>query len=54
MNVAKYSKFIVAVCGAVAVAVTDGVFDVNDTITVALAALAAIGVYAVPNKDATV
>ena len=52
MNVARYSKAIAAVCGAVSIAVTDGVFDVNDSITVALAFLAAIGVYAIPNKEA--
>lgn len=51
MNVARYSKAIAAVCGAVAVAVTDGVFDTSDAVTVTLALLAAVGVYAVPNKE---
>jgi len=52
MNVTKYSKAIVAVCGALSVAVTDNVLDVNDGITIGLALLAALGVYAVPNTDA--
>lgn len=50
MNVSRYSKFIVAICGAITVAVSDGVLDLNDGVTVALAVLAALGVYAVPNK----
>lgn len=50
MNIARYSKFIAALAGAVAVAVSDGVLDLNDAVTVTLAVLAALGVYAVPNK----
>lgn len=49
MNIAKYAKFITALCGAVTTAVADGVFDVNDGITIALAAATVLGVYAVPN-----
>lgn len=51
MNVSRYSKAIAAAAGAISVAVTDGVFDWNDGITIALAVLAALGVYLVPNKD---
>lgn len=50
MNVTRYSKAIAAVAGAFAVAVTDGILDWNDGITIALAGLAAVGVYMVPNK----
>lgn len=49
MNVAPYRKFVVAVCGAVSIAVADGLFDTNDVIVVALAGLSALGVYKVPN-----
>lgn len=51
MDLSKYSKAIVAVLGALSIAVADGIFDVNDGITVAIAVLAAIGVYKVPNSD---
>ncbi len=51
MNVRKYSKAIVAASGAISVAVTDGVFDTNDAITIVLAVLAVVGVYAVPNTS---
>ena len=50
MNIARYSKALVAILGAVSVAVSDGVLDLNDGVTVVLALLAALGVYAVPNK----
>ena len=43
-------KAIVAAAGALGIVIADGIFDVNDGITVALAVLAAIGVYAVPNE----
>lgn len=52
INVAPYKKFIVAVATAVSVAVTDGVFDVNDGITIALAVAGALGVYQVSNASA--
>lgn len=52
MNVAPYRKLIVAVATAVSVAVTDGVLDVNDGITIALAALGALGVYKATNDPA--
>jgi hypothetical protein len=51
MNVKRYAKAVVALCGAVAIAVGDGILDVNDGITIALAVLAAIGVYLVPNTE---
>lgn len=51
MNVSRYAKFITAVAGAITVAVTDGILDVSDGVTIVLAALAALGVYAVPNKE---
>ena len=50
MNVAPYRKFIVAVLGAISVAVSDGVLDTADLITTILAALSALGVYVVPNE----
>lgn len=53
MNIAKYSKFIAAIAGAISVAVTDGIFDLADGVTIVLAGLAALGVYAVPNKPDT-
>lgn len=49
-DVRHYNKFIVAVSGALSVAVTDGLLDTNDAITIVLAGLAALGVYRVPNK----
>ena len=52
MNLAAYSKAIVAVFGALVVALGDSVIDLNDAITVVLALLTALGVYAVPNKSA--
>ena len=53
MDISRYSKAVAAACGAIAIAVADGILDVNDGITIALAVLSAIGVYAVPNKDTT-
>lgn len=50
MNLSRYSKAIAAAAGAIAVAVSDGILDLNDGITIALAVLAAAGVYLVPNK----
>lgn len=52
MNLAPYSKAIVAVLGALVVALGDSVIDVNDSITVVIALLTALGVYTVPNKSA--
>lgn len=56
MKVAAYAKFIVAalLAGATAlsVAVGDGGFSTTDAVTVVLAVLGALGVYAVPNKQA--
>ena len=52
MNLAAYSKAIIAVLGAVSVALSDSVLDLNDGITIALALLAALGVYQVPNASA--
>ena len=51
---AKYAKAIAAGCGAVSIAVADGIFDANDAITIGLAVLAALGVYLVPNDSAPV
>lgn len=51
MNVAPYRKVIVAICGALSVAITDGIFDTSDVMTVAIAVLTAAGVYRVPNDD---
>lgn len=52
VNVARYSKAIAAGCAAVAAAVADNVFDMNDAWQVATAVLAAVGVVwaAPPNK----
>ena len=50
-NISRYSKFIVAVAGAVSIAVADGFFDAADGVNVVLAVLAAIGVWGVPNTD---
>jgi len=47
---AKYAKGIAAGATALAIAIADGVLDVNDGVTVGLAVLGAIGVYIVPNK----
>ena len=52
MNVSRYAKAIAAACGAISIAVADGILDANDGITIGLAVLAAIGVYAVPNAEA--
>tara|TARA_R110000868_G_scaffold172746_2_gene408707 strand:+ start:653 stop:835 length:183 start_codon:yes stop_codon:yes gene_type:complete len=52
MNLASYSKAIVAVLGAISFALGDSVFDQNDAVTVVLALVTALGVYAVPNKSA--
>ena len=51
MNVSRYSKAIAAAATALAVAVSDGILDVNDGITIALAVLGVIGVYLVPNTE---
>jgi len=48
-DVTRYSKFIVAIAGAVSIAVADGFFDAADGVNIALAVLAAIGVWGVPN-----
>ena len=49
MNVSKYSKAIAAASAAVAAAVADGVFDLNDFWQVATAVLLALGiVYVAP------
>ena len=52
MNLSKYSKALVAVLGAISVALADGFIDASEGITVVLALLTALGVYAVPNKSA--
>jgi tellurite resistance protein len=52
MNLKKYSKAIVAVLGALSVALSDGIVDTSEGVTVVLALLTALGVYAVPNADA--
>ena len=47
-----YSKFIVAMAAALAVAVsvtTDGTLSLNDAFAIASAALGALAVYATPN-----
>lgn len=49
MDVSPYRKFIVAVAAAVSVAVTDGLLDTNDLVTIGLAALGALGVYQASN-----
>lgn len=49
MDVSPYRKFIVAVAAAVSVAVTDGLLDTNDLVTIGLAALGALGVYRASN-----
>jgi len=51
MTFGTYSKAIVAAAGAIAVALGDAVFDVNDGITVVLAVLTALGVYSVSNEE---
>jgi hypothetical protein len=51
MNIAKYSKLIAAVCGALTIAVGDGILDANDGFSIVVAAATAIGVYAIPNKS---
>ncbi len=59
MKVASYVKTIVAVVGAAVVAVqaaiTDGSITPSEAVQVALAVLAALGVYALPNapKEST-
>lgn len=52
MNIARYSKAIAALAGAVGVAVADNVFDVNDVVNIVLAILVAVGVYAAPANKA--
>lgn len=51
----KVAKFVVAAVGAgvtaLTVALSDNAFTTTDGVTVALAVLAALGVYVVPNKD---
>lgn len=48
-----YSKFIVAIVGAVATAVSEGLVpeDWNSYLTVAIVFLTALGVYQVPNEE---
>lgn len=55
MNITRYSKAIAAACGAISIAVADGIFDLNDAVTVVLAVVAAFGfVYVAPaNTDGT-
>lgn len=49
MNIARYSKAIAAGASAIAVAVADGILDLNDGVTIVLAVLAAVGlVYVAP------
>lgn len=45
---AKYSKYLVALATAVAVAASEGVLD-SSAATIILAVLGSLGVYAVPN-----
>lgn len=56
MKVSSYAKFVVAAVLAAATALTvavgDGGFSSSDAVTVVLAVLSALGVYAVPNKPA--
>lgn len=56
MKVSARAKFLVAAAGAgvaaVQLAVADGGFSATDGVTVVLAVLTALGVYAVPNKEA--
>lgn len=49
MNLGKYSKAIVAVLGTVSLVLADNVFSVPDVVDIVLAALTALGVYAVKN-----
>ena len=51
MNISRYAKAVTAAAGAISIAVADGILDANDGITIALAVLAAIGVYMVPNAE---
>ena len=51
-DVTRYNKFIVAIAGAISIAVSDGFFDAADGVNIALAVLAAIGVWGVPNTTA--
>lgn len=48
----KYRKFIVALIGAIGVAVSDGLLPSSwgAYVTMAIAALTALGVYQVPNQ----
>jgi hypothetical protein len=56
LNVPAYAKTLVAVVGAVAaaasVAISDSVITPAEWVTIVLAALTALGVWAIPNKDA--
>lgn len=55
MKIGKYWKLVIAAvfAGAQAlnVAVDDGLLGSSETVTVVLAVLTALGVYAAPNKD---
>lgn len=55
MNVPKYAKAAVAFLGALAaaasVAISDGVVDPAEWVTIVLAGLTAVGVYVVPNRQ---
>ena len=53
-KVREYTKALVALLGAVAVAATalaEGVQELGDVVVALVAALTAAGVYAAPNKD---
>lgn len=51
----RYAKAVVAVLGAVLAAVSigldDSVWDYQDTVSVAIALLTAVGVYLIPNRQ---
>lgn len=55
MSVPHYAKTIVAVLGAVAAAgaaaISDGNLSSSEIVTIVLAVLTALGVYAVPNRQ---
>lgn len=52
IDLAQYRKLIVAVIGAVSVALSsDAVLDLNDFVNVMIAALTALGVYVAPNTQ---
>ena len=51
MNLGKYAKFIVAILGALVVALEDNILDLHDVAPFIIAAVTAAGVYLVPNQD---